>query len=37
MEAMDIWHYGENSRDTPMRILAVFMGAKGAKKNLTQK
>jgi len=36
MEAEDIWHIGENTGEVPMRILAVFMGAKGAKNSVTK-
>jgi quercetin dioxygenase-like cupin family protein len=31
MEAMDVAHYGVNTGKTPVKILAVYMGAKGAK------
>lgn len=31
MEAMDVAHYGVNGGKEPVRILAVYMGAKGAK------
>ncbi|MCF8468822.1 MAG: cupin domain-containing protein [Sneathiella sp.] len=31
MEAMEIWHMGVNTGATPVRVLAVFMGAKGTK------
>ena len=31
MEAMDVAHYGINNGKEPVRILAVYMGAKGAK------
>ncbi len=31
MEAMDVAHYGINQGKKPVRILAVYMGAKGAK------
>lgn len=31
MEAMDVAHYGVNDGKEPVRILAVYMGAKGAK------
>lgn len=31
MEAMDVAHFGENKGDKPVRILAVYMGAVGAK------
>jgi len=30
MEAMDVAHVGENTGTQPMRLLAVYMGAKGA-------
>ncbi len=30
MEAMDVAHFGENTGTTPMRLIAVYMGAKGA-------
>ena len=30
MEAMDWWHDGVNDGDVPVRILVVFMGAKGS-------
>mgnify|MGYP000948429348 FL=1 len=29
MEAMDVWHQGRNTGATPVRILAVSMGAPG--------
>jgi len=32
MEAMDVAHYGINEGTQPVRILAVYMGATGAKK-----
>lgn len=31
MEAMDVAHYGVNDGKAPVKILAVYMGAKGAK------
>jgi quercetin dioxygenase-like cupin family protein len=31
MEAMDVAHYGINNGRKPVRILAVYMGAQGAK------
>ena len=31
MEAMDVEHYGANTGTEPVRILAVYMGADGAK------
>jgi len=31
MEAMDVTHFGINKGNTPVRILAVYMGADGAK------
>lgn len=31
MEAMDVWHNGATVGDDPVRILVVFMGAKGAR------
>jgi quercetin dioxygenase-like cupin family protein len=31
MEAMDVAHYGVNNGQEPVRILAVYMGADGAK------
>jgi len=31
MEAMDVAHYGINEGKEPVRVLAVYMGAKGAK------
>ena len=31
MEAMDVAHFGINKGKEPVRILAVYMGAKGAK------
>ena len=31
MEAMDVAHFGINNGQAPVRILAVYMGAKGAK------
>jgi quercetin dioxygenase-like cupin family protein len=31
MEAMDVTHFGINKGDAPVRILAVYMGADGAK------
>lgn len=37
MEAMNVWHLGENTGTTPMRILAVFMGADGTKDTVVQK
>ena len=37
MEAMEIWHIGENTGTAPMRILAVFMGAKGTKDTVVHK
>jgi quercetin dioxygenase-like cupin family protein len=30
MEAMDVAHFGVNKGDSPVRILAVYMGADGA-------
>jgi quercetin dioxygenase-like cupin family protein len=30
MEAMDVAHFGENTGSQPMRLIAVYMGAKGA-------
>lgn len=30
MEAMDVPHFGENTGTQPMRLIAVYMGAKGA-------
>ena len=30
MEAMDVAHFGENTGTQPMRLIAVYMGAKGA-------
>ncbi len=30
MEAMDVTHFGENTGSQPMRLIAVYMGAKGA-------
>ena len=30
MEAMDVTHFGENTGTQPMRLIAVYMGAKGA-------
>ena len=30
MEAMDVAHFGENTGIQPMRLIAVYMGAKGA-------
>jgi quercetin dioxygenase-like cupin family protein len=30
MEAMDVAHFGENTGTKPMRLIAVYMGAKGA-------
>jgi quercetin dioxygenase-like cupin family protein len=30
MEAMDVAHFGENTGTQPMRLVAVYMGAKGA-------
>ncbi|KZL21772.1 Cupin domain protein [Pseudovibrio axinellae] len=29
IEALNTWHYGQNTGTVPTRILAVFMGAKG--------
>ena len=29
MEAMDVAHFGENTGTQPMRLIAVYMGAKG--------
>jgi quercetin dioxygenase-like cupin family protein len=31
MEAMDVAHFGANTGTQPVRILAVYMGAQGAK------
>jgi quercetin dioxygenase-like cupin family protein len=31
MEAMDVAHFGVNNGDKPVRLLAVYMGATGAK------
>lgn len=31
MEAMDVWHNGSTVGDEPVRILVVFMGAKGGR------
>ena len=31
MEAQNVWHNGTNKGDAPVRILTVYMGAKGAK------
>lgn len=31
MEAMDVAHYGINNGKVPVKILAVYMGAKGAR------
>ena len=31
MEAMDVAHFGSNKGAQPVRILAVYMGAAGAK------
>jgi quercetin dioxygenase-like cupin family protein len=31
MEAQNVWHNGTNKGDVPVRLLVVFMGAKGAK------
>ena len=31
MEAMDVAHFGENTGTQPMRLIAVYMGATGAK------
>ena len=31
MEAMDVAHFGINNGKEPVKILAVYMGAKGAK------
>jgi quercetin dioxygenase-like cupin family protein len=31
MEAMDVAHYGINTGTQPVRLLAVYMGAKGAE------
>lgn len=31
MEAMDVAHFGFNKGDAPVRILAVYMGADGAR------
>ena len=36
MEAVEIWHQGTNSGTTTMRILAVFMGAKGTKDTIVK-
>ena len=30
MEAMDVAHFGENTGTQPMRLIAVYMGAKGS-------
>jgi quercetin dioxygenase-like cupin family protein len=34
MEAQDVWHNGTNKGDSPVRILTVYMGAKGAKNSI---
>ena len=34
MEAEDVWHNGTNTGDEPVRILTVYMGAKGAKNSV---
>ena len=34
MEAEDIWHNGTNKGDDAVRILTVYMGAKGAKNSV---
>lgn len=31
MEAQGVWHNGTNKGDAPVRILTVFMGAKGSR------
>lgn len=31
MEAQDVTHFGENRGSTPVRLLAVYLGAKGAE------
>ncbi len=31
MEAMDVAHYGVNTGKEPVKILAIYMGAKGAR------
>ncbi|NNE83264.1 MAG: cupin domain-containing protein [Alphaproteobacteria bacterium] len=37
IEARDIWHQGTNTGSTPVRILAVFMGADGVKGTIVAK
>ena len=37
IEAINVWHVGENTGTTPVRILAVFMGADGAKNTVVDK
>ena len=37
MEAMDVAHYGINMSVSPVRILAVYMGAKGSKNVIVEK
>jgi quercetin dioxygenase-like cupin family protein len=34
MQAQDIWQNGTNKADVPVRVLTVFMGAKGAKNSV---
>jgi quercetin dioxygenase-like cupin family protein len=34
VEAEDVWHNGTNTGDGPVRILNVYMGAKGAKNSV---
>lgn len=34
LEAEDVWHNGTNTGDEPVRILNVYMGAKGAKNSV---
>ena len=34
LEAEDIWHNGTNKGDDAVRILAVYMGAKGARNSV---
>jgi quercetin dioxygenase-like cupin family protein len=37
MEAMDVTHFGENRGSGPVRLLAVYMGAKGASDVIAEK
>lgn len=37
MEAMGVDHFGANTGDVPMRLLAVYMGAKGSQDTIADK